>query len=242
VINETFLKYIGYKKPEDAIGKILYWKDKPFPIVGVVADFHTASFHDPISPLCIINRPDREHTLAVKLISKDGHTRSIKPTLLQLEKEWKQMYPAETFRYEFYDETLELLYKKDQQTATLVNTAMSITILISCIGLFGLILFTAEKRAKEISIRKILGAGVANILILISKDFVILVFIALLLASPAAWYLMNKWLQGFTYRIHISGWVFIGAGITAILIALVTISFQAIKSALVNPIRNLRNE
>jgi putative ABC transport system permease protein len=242
IINETFLKHIGYKKPADAIGKILYWNDKPFPIVGVVADFHTASFHDPISPLCIINRPDREHTLAVKLASKGGQASSIKATLLQLEKEWKQMYPAETFKYEFYDESLALLYEKDEQTATLINTAMATTILISCIGLFGLILFTAEKRAKEISVRKILGAGVGNILILLSNDFVMLVLIALLLASPVAWYFMNQWLQGFAYRINISGWIFVVAGITAILIALVTISFHTIKAALLNPIKNLRNE
>jgi len=242
IINETFLKYMGYKKPGDAIGKILYWNDKPFPIVGVVADFHTASFHDPISPLCIINRADRQHTLAVKLASKAGQAGSIHLTLLQLEKEWKQMYPAETYKYEFYDDSLALLYKKDQQTATLINTAMTTTILISCIGLFGLILFTTGKRAKEISIRKILGAGVGNILVLLSKDFVMLVLIALLLASPIAWYFMNQWLQGFAYRINISGWIFVGAGIAAILIALVTISFHAIKAALLNPIRNLRNE
>jgi len=242
VINETFLKYMGYKKSEDAIGKILYWNDKPFPIVGAVADFHTASFHDPISPLCIINRPDREHTLAVKLSSKGNRVSSIKPVLLQIEKEWRQMYPAQIFKYEFYDESLALLYEKDQQTATLVNTAMVITILISCIGLFGLILFTAERRAKEISIRKILGAGATNILILLSKDFVMLVFIALLFASPVAWYFMNQWLQGFAYRINLDGWVFILAGIAAILVALLTISFQAIKAALLNPIRNLRNE
>ena len=242
IINETFLKYMGYKKPADAIGKILYWNNKPFPIVGVVADFHTASFHDPISPLCIINRPDRQHTLAVKLTSKGGQAISIKPTLLQLEKEWKQMYPAEIFKYEFYDESLALLYEKDQQTATLINTAMAITILISCIGLFGLILFTTEKRAKEISIRKILGAGVGNILVLLSKDFVMLLLIALLLASPVAWYFMNQWLQGFAYRININGWIFVVAGFAAILIALVTISFHAIEAALLNPIKNLRNE
>lgn len=242
VINETFLKYMGYKNPDNALDKLLYWNDKPFPIIGVVADFHTASFHDPITPLCIINRPDREHTLAVKFISKGGHASSINPTLSQLEQAWKQMYPAETFKYEFYDESLAMLYEKDQQTAMLINTAMAVTILISCIGLFGLILFTAEKRAKEISIRKILGAGVGNILFLLSKDFIMLVTVALLIASPVAWYFMNQWLQGFAYRINISAWSFIVAGVAAILIALLTISFQAIKAALLNPIKNLRNE
>ena len=242
VINETFLKYMGYKTPADAIGKILYWNDRPFPIVGVVADFHTATFHDLISPLCIINRPDREHTLAVKLASKGGHAGSIKPMLLQLEKAWKQVYPAEIFKYKFYDESLALLYEKDQQTATLTNTAMVVTIFISCIGLFGLILFTAEKRAKEISIRKILGAGVGNILMLLSKDFIMLVIIALLIASPIAWYFMNLWLQNFAYHIHIGWSVFLLAGGAAILIPLATVSFQSIKAALINPVKCLRIE
>lgn len=242
IINETFLRYMGYKKPGDAIGKTLYWNHKTFPIVGVVADFHMASFHEPILPLCIINRPDREHTLAVKLVSKGNYAGSIKATLLQIEKEWKQMYPGETFKYEFYDESLALLYKKDRQTATLVHTATAISVLISCIGLFGLILFTTERRAKELSIRKILGAGAANILILLCKDFVILVFMALLLASPVAWFLMDQWLQGFAYRIHISGWVFLLSGFVAVLVALLTISFQAIRSALTNPVKTLRTE
>jgi ABC-type antimicrobial peptide transport system permease subunit len=123
-----------------------------------------------------------------------------------------------------------------------MNTAMSITIFISCIGLFGLVLFTAEKRAKEISIRKILGASVSNIATMLSKDFIELVFIALLIASPIAWYVMSKWLQGFAYHINISLWIFMLAGLGAILIALITVSFQAIKAAIANPVKSLRSE
>jgi len=242
IINETFLKYIGYQKPADAIGKILYWNDKPFPIVGVAADFHTASFHDPIAPLCIINRPDREHTLAVKLTSKGSHAGLVKPALSQIEKEWKQIYPGETFKYQFYDESLALLYEKDQQAATLIDTAMTITVLISCIGLFGLILFTSERRAKEISIRKILGAGVGNILILLSKDFVILVFIALLLASPLAWYFMQQWLQQYTFRISLGANFFIVTLLSSVLIAWLTVGHSALKAALANPVKSLRTE
>ncbi len=241
VINETFSKYMGFKTPGDAIGKILFWNNDPYPIVGVVADFHTASFHDPIAPLCIINRPDREHTLAVKFIS-NGQASSIKQTLVQIEKEWKQIYPGGSFKYEFYDESLAMLYEKDEQTAVLINTATGITIFISCIGLFGLALFTSQRRAKEISIRKILGARVANLLILLSKDFVILVIIALLIASPIALYFVNQWLQGFAYRVPIRGCIFLLSGLSAILVALLTISFQVIKSALINPIESLRTE
>jgi putative ABC transport system permease protein len=242
IINETFLKFMGYKDAREAIGKILYWQDRPHPVVGVVADFHTASFHDPILPLCIINRPDRQRSLAVKLAVTEKNGQTIKGTLSQIENLWKQTYPEGTFRYQFYDESLAMLYQKDQQTARLINTAMAITILISCIGLFGLALFAAEKRAKEISIRKVLGATVMNIAAMLSKDFVVLVLIALCLAAPVAWYFMNQWLQNFAYRIDIGWWMFLLAGLVTILIALFTVSFQAIRAAAANPVKNLRNE
>lgn len=240
VINESLSRSMGNKKAEEAIGKMLYWNDKPYPIVGVAADFHTSSLHDPITPLCIINRADRESALAIRLASNGKHPGMINATLSQMEKIWKQVYPSASFDYRFYDESLALLYEKDQQTAKLMNTSMIVTIFISCIGLFGLALFTAKKRAKEISIRKVLGASVANIATMLSKDFVVLVVIALFIASPIAWYFMNQWLHGFAYRIQINGWVFILSGITAILVTLLTVGFQALKAAIVNPIKNLR--
>jgi ABC-type antimicrobial peptide transport system permease subunit len=242
VINENLSRLMGYKKPDQAIGKTIYWFNKPYPVVGVVADFHSSSLHDPIVPLCIINRVEREGTLTIKLAAKGKQSDNLKTTLTQIQKAWKSVYPAGTFDYRFYDESLARAYQKDQQTATLMNTSMSVTILISCIGLFGLVLFTAEKRAKEISIRKILGASVSNIATMLSKDFIELVFIALLIASPIAWYVMNKWLQGFAYHISITLWIFMLAGLGAILIALITVSFQAIKAAIANPVKSLRSE
>ena len=243
VINETLSRLMGCKSPADAVGKILYWDGiKPYPVVGVVADFHTRSFHEIIAPLCLVNRPNRERTLAVKLASAGKHSDEIKASLAQIQQLWKQMYPQATFKYQFYDETLTLLYQRDQRTATLINTAITITIFISCIGLFGLALFTAEKRAKEISIRKILGASASNIAVMLSTDFVILVVIALVIASPVACYFMNRWLLGFAYHIDITLWVFILAGLAAIVISLATVSFQAIKAALANPVKSLRSE
>jgi ABC-type antimicrobial peptide transport system permease subunit len=242
VINETLARFMGYKTPEQAIGKILYWFNKPYPIVGVVADFHSSSLHAPIVPLCIINRVEREGTLAIQLAAKGKQANNLKATLTQIEKAWKSIYPAGTFDYRFYDESIALMYEKDRQTATLMNTAMSITIFISCIGLFGLALFTAEKKAKEISIRKILGASTANIAAMLSMDFIILIVIALFIASPIAWYFMNQWLHSFAYRIDISLWIFILAGLGAIFIALITVSFQAIKAALINPVKSLKTE
>lgn len=242
VINESLSRMAGNKHPEDALGQLLYWNDQPYPVVGVVADFHTASLHDPMKPLCIINRPDREGSIAIRLASGGKQAGMISATLAQLEKQWKPLYPSAAFNYRFYDESLALLYEKDRQTARLMNISTAVTIFISCIGLFGLALFTAEKRAKEISIRKVLGAGVAQVALLLSREFVVLVLIALVAATPVAWYCMNRWLEGFAYRIQISWWIFIGAGMAAIAIALLTVSFQSVKAAMANPVKNLRAE
>ncbi|HZX73106.1 MAG TPA: FtsX-like permease family protein, partial [Cyclobacteriaceae bacterium] len=159
-----------------------------------------------------------------------------------IEKLWKEIYPAGTFSYRFYDDTLAALYEKDRQTGILMSTSMAVAIFISCIGLFGLTLFMAEKRAKEISIRKILGASVANITVMLGKDFVVLVIIALFIASPVALYFMNKWLESFAYHIDIDLWVFIMAGLLSTILALLTVSFQAIKAAIANPSDSLRLE
>ena len=242
VINENLSRFMGCKTPQEAIGKMLYWDDKPYPIVGVVADFHTRSFHETIAPLCIVHRPEREGTLAIKLAAKGASSRTIKTTLSRIEEAWRQVYPAATFRYQFYDESLGMLYEKDRQTAVLMNTAMGITIFISCMGLFGLVLFMAEKRAKEISIRKILGASVADIAGMLSREFILLVILAIFIASPVAWFFMSWWLQGFAYRIAISGWIFLLAGLSAIVIALVTVGWQAIRAAMGNPVKSLRAE
>lgn len=242
VINEKLSKIMGCKTPEAAVGRTLYWDDKPYPVVGVVSDFHSRSFHEQIEPACIVNRPDRDGTLAIKIDSKGKQGSGVKAIISQIEKNWRSVYPAGTFDFQFYDESLQLLYEKDRQTATLMNTAMGIAIFISCLGLFALSLFTAEKRAKEIAIRKVLGATVANIALLLSFNFVLLIIVALLIASPVAWYFMTKWLDGFAYRIAIHWWIFLAAGTAAIVIALITISFQATKAAMANPVKNLRTE
>jgi len=242
VINEKLSRLMGCKTPSDAIGKTIYWFNKPYPVVGVVADFHSSSLHASIIPVCIINRVEREGTLVIKLTTKDKQPGSIKPALAQIEKVWKSLYPAGVFDYKFYDDALARAYEQDEHAATLMNVSMSITIFISCIGLFGLVLFMTERKAKEISIRKILGASATNIATMLSRDFIQLVIIALLIASPVAWFVMDKWLQGFAYHTSISLWVFTLAGIGAISIALITVGFQAVKAALANPVKSLRSE
>ncbi|HEX6427258.1 MAG TPA: ABC transporter permease [Niastella sp.] len=242
VINESLSRIMGDVQPEGSLGKMIYWNDKPYPVVGVVADFHTASLHNTVGPLCIINRPEREGSLAIQLAAAGKQAGDVQKVLTRIAAEWKKIYPATSFSYRFYDDTIALLYEKDRQTATLTYTAMAITIFISCMGLFGLALFTTERRAKEISIRKILGASVLQIITLLGKDTVILVVIALLVASPVAWYLMNIWLHGFAYRIDISPWMFVAGGFTILLLGLITVSFQSIRAAIMNPVKNLRQE
>lgn len=243
VVNQTFSKSLGFVKPEQSIGKsITCLGGKIYSIVGVVADFHENSFHEPMKPVAIVHLPEQEKGIAIKLASKGMQVSETKPILAEIEKQWKQTYPEENFECSFLNESIKWLYDQETKTAWLINVVMIITIFISCMGLFGLAMFTAEQRTKEISIRKILGATVTNIITLLSKDFVILVIISLIIASPVAWYFMNSWLEGFAYRIHISWWIFLLAGSIAVLIALLTVSFQAIKAAIANPVNNLHSE
>ncbi|MDB5133495.1 MAG: FtsX-like permease family protein [Mucilaginibacter sp.] len=155
---------------------------------------------------------------------------------------WKKYNADFPFDYDFMDQLYDSMYKSDLRSGTLFSVFAGIAIFISCLGLFGLATYTAQVKIKEIGIRKVLGASVANITMMLSKDFLSLIVISLVIASPVAWYLMNKWLQDYVYRIHIQWWVFVLAGLTAILMAFITISYQAIKAALTNPVKSLRSE
>jgi putative ABC transport system permease protein len=246
LINETFAKSLGFADPQDAVGKLLYQQfyqgEKPYPVVGVVADYHTGSFHEAIQPVVIENIPERISGVAIKLAGDDKNLSNVKTTLSKIEAEWRKIFPETAFDYSFLNESIARLFEQEQKTAWLMNVAMGITIFISCMGLFGLGMFTAERRTKEIGIRKVLGASVVNIAGMLSKDFVILVLIAIVIASPVAWYFMNQWLRDFAYRTNISWWVFVLAGIAAVFIALITVSYQAIKAAVANPVKSLRTE
>ena len=192
--------------------------------------------------MVIVNLPDQEKGIALKLSTKGKLAKEANIILAQVEKEWKKVYPEENFQCSFLNESIRWLYDQETKTAWLMNVIMIITIFISCMGLFGLAMFTAEQRTREIGIRKVLGATVTNIVTLLSKDFVLLVILSLVIASPIAGYFMSQWLQDFAYRIHITGWVYILAGVMAILIALCTVSFQAIRAAIANPVNSLRSE
>jgi putative ABC transport system permease protein len=169
-------------------------------------------------------------------------TGNISSLIGQIKSKWDAMVPGQPFLYSFMDEDFDATYRADQRTGNIFIWFAILAILVACLGLSGLAVFTAEQRTKEIGIRKVHGASVTDIVTLLSRDFIKLVLIAIVIAAPVAWYIMNSWLQGFAYRISIQWWVFIVAGIIAVLIALFTISFQSVKAALMNPIKSLRTE
>ncbi len=235
LVNEAALKRIGYKDP---IGRRLTFWGKKGTIIGVLKDYHIASLQQAIVPL-ILRFGEKESFGNALVRTKPGQT---KFAIASLEKICKQLNPNFQFSYYFSDEEYQKLYNNEQVVSKLSNIFASLAIIISCLGLLGLAMFTAEQRVKEIGIRKVLGAGLGSLFSLLSSEFLILVGIALLIASPMAWYGMNKWLQNYAYHIKVEWWIFALASVIALLITLLTISFQTIKVALINPIKSLRSE
>ena len=235
IINESALKRIGYKDP---IGKPLTFWQKKGTIIGVLKDFHFNSLHVPINP--IVLRLGENIGWGAAIVRTE--TSKTKEALVNLEKVCKNLNPKFPFTYKFSDEEYQKLYKSEQVVSHLARYFAFLAIFISCLGLLGLVIFTAEQRTREIGIRKVLGATVSNVVGLLSKDFLKLVFIANLISWPLGWWAMSKWLQNFEYRTAINWWVFVLAGFAAVLIALVTTSFQAIKAAIANPVKSLRSE
>jgi putative ABC transport system permease protein len=241
IINEATAKLLGWTDP---IGKKLYtyFQDQfgtqliSREVVGVVKNFHFSSMKENIGPLCF-RLADNSWATAFKV-----STTNIKPLISQIESKWKAMAPGLPFNYQFMDEAFDNMYRVEQRTGKLGLTLSIIAIVIACLGLFGLATYTAEQRIKEIGVRKVLGATLVNVVTMLSKDFILLVLIASIFAIPLAWWAMNIWLQDFAYRISVGLWIFIAAAVISIFIALITVSFQAIKAALANPVKSLRTE
>lgn len=240
VINELLMRKIGIQTPADALGKTLYWNDIPYPVVGVVADFHTLNLHQSTGPLCIINRADRHGEIAIKL--KGSSVSDLKTGVQQVEKAWHAVFGPADFDVRFLDDSIAQLYLKEKETATLMNISTAIAVLISCIGLFGLMAFMVEGRVKEVGIRKVLGASVTGIISLFLKDFITLVLISVVVAAPIAYYWMDRWLHEFAYHIQLEWWLFIVAGLLAVILSIATVSIQTIKAAIANPVKSLRSE
>lgn len=235
IINEALAKKIGWA-PEQAIGKTIE-KNATGPVVGVVKDFNFSSLHEPIGPMLIFLGRDYSKTFMVRIAGDD-----VKRTLGNLETMWKQRIPDRPFSYHFLDEDYNKLYQSEQRSAALFSVAAGLAIILACLGLFGLAAFTTVQRTKEIGIRRVLGANLSNITLLISGNFLRLVAIAILIAAPLAWWASNKWLQDFAFRIPVQWYVFIITGLVTMLIALCTVGFHSAKAALTNPVKSLRTE
>ncbi|MGZ8550987.1 MAG: ABC transporter permease, partial [Chitinophagaceae bacterium] len=234
VINEAMARYLNWQDP---VGKQFeIHQARKGKVIGVMKDFNFASLRESVQPLAIILNNNPLY-LSVKI--KAG---AVQSSLDNIQKEWKQLTDQYPFDYFLMDEQLNRFYKTDMKLMQVLSIFAVLAILIACMGLFGLSIYTARQRTKEIGIRKVLGASVAGIAVLLSKDFLKLVLIASLLSFPLAWWAMNNWLQDFAYRVPLGAGVFAIAAITAILIALFTVSLQAVKTAIANPVKSLRTE
>lgn len=235
IINESLAKKIGWTG-QQAVGRIIENRAKG-PIVGVVKDFNFSSLHEPIGPLLIFLGRDFSRTFMIRINGSN-----MQSTLVKLETMWKQRITDRPFNYHFLDEDYNKLYLAEQRTASLFSIAAGLAIVLACLGLFGLAAFTTVQRTKEIGIRRVLGANISNVTFLIAKNFLQLVGIAILIAIPLAWWAGDKWLQDFAFRISVSVTVFIATAIVTILIALVTVGYHTVRTALANPVKSLRTE
>ena len=236
LINEAAVKTFGWQTPENAIGKPFGKGDDTRYVIGVVKDFNFESLHKPVDALLI------GYVKGANIISVKVDAAHIHEAINQLTKTWKNIIPEVPLEYFFIDDRIAEQYGNEQKMEGIFYGFSALSLLIACLGLFGLTTFVVERKVKEIGIRKVLGASVPGIVSLLSKDFLKLVLLSILIASPLAWYFMNNWLQNFAYRININWWIFIIAGMIAVLIALITVSIQSIKAAIANPVKSLRTE
>jgi putative ABC transport system permease protein len=237
VLNEAAAKLFGYTSPEQAIGKRFKQWGREGKIIGVAKDFHFKSLQEEIKPLSMRIEPDASNLISINVAASN-----LPKTIASIENRWKTLIPDRPFSYYFLDEFFNRQYRSEQRFGNLFLNFAILAIFISCLGLLGLASYSTLQRTKEIGIRKVMGASVSNIVNLLSIDFLKLVFISFVIAAPLAWFFMHQWLKDFAYRININWWIFLFAGVTAVLIALFTISFQAIRAAIANPVKSLRTE
>jgi putative ABC transport system permease protein len=241
IINETAANKIGWKDP---VGKYLAYpgNSQRFKVIAVVKDFNVSSLHELVEPFALFNASSKTYNLHTSFISVRLEGGKMNEQIGRIEAKWKSFAPATPFDFSFLDNEFDALYRSEQHMGTVFGIFTFLSIFVACLGLFGLSIFTAERRKKEIGVRKVLGASVQTVVGLLSGEFLKLVTVASLIAFPIAWLAMNKWLQDFAYRINMGWWIFFIAGASAMAIALVTVSFQAIKAAIANPVQALRAE
>jgi len=239
LVNETFVRQLGFGRPEDVLNKEIILGDgnKTGPVVGVVKDFNQSSLKDSLAGVVMFSGPRAYDAAGIKMSGEN-----LPATIAAIRQVWAGIYPDFVFEYQFLDEKIAGFYKEEAKLSLFYKIFASIAIFLSCLGLYGLASFMAAQRLKEVGIRKVLGATAGNIVYLFSREFVILIGIAFLIAAPIAWYFVHQWVEQYAFRIPISAWVFVAGGMAALMIALGTVSFQAYRAAAVNPVKNLRTE
>jgi putative ABC transport system permease protein len=246
VINETFARRMGFVNPQEIIGKTVKFWGMTWTVSGVFEDYHHFGLKSKIGPMIISdinwNFGRGNHGLLVKMSSKGQSLATMDKNLDQILLKWKEIFPQSTVDYTFLDKNFEAQYREDAKFGAAFQLFTGLAIFIAALGLFGLTSYTILQRKKEIGIRKVSGASVMQILTLLNKDFMKLVAIAFVVAVPIAWYIMTQWLQEFAYQTTLSWWIFAVAGLAAFVVAVLSVSFQAVKAAMANPVESLRTE
>ncbi|HVX52806.1 MAG TPA: ABC transporter permease, partial [Chitinophagaceae bacterium] len=237
LLNEAAVKQLGFTSNSDAVGKQVFLFGGNWTVIGIINNFHQKSLRYPMEPTLILPTYGTYNPISIKV-----NAANVANTIAAIKTKYNQYFPGNLFDYFFLDERFKQQYADDQLFGKAFGIFAGFAICIACLGLLGLSLFATLQRTKEIGVRKVLGASVSNIVLLLSKDFIKLVLVAFVIASPVAYYIMHQWLQDFAYRINIEWWVFAIAGMLAVFIALATISYQAIKAAVTNPVKSLRTE
>jgi hypothetical protein len=239
IVNETLVRKLGLASPEEVLDKeINLWQGEVVgTVVGVVRDFHERSLKEEIAPLMMVNEPDWNGLAGIRFAPAE-----LSGMLESIEEIWSRTYPNQIFEYQFLDDKIAGYYQQENRLSKMYRLAAALAIFLSCLGLYGLTSFMITERTKEAGLRKVLGAKVSQIVYLFSREFMLLIVVAFVIASPLAWYLMNRWLEGYTYHIDVTIWVFIAGGMMAMLIALTTIGYQTVKVAVANPVDSLRAE
>ena len=238
LVNEQLAKRLNPKKLDEVIGKTIRFGGGSWhTIVGVIKDFKTTSLREQVRPLVISTYKYQYSNIAIKL-----HTSNLQAAQNSIEHLWNQNYPEYAYNAQFFEDSINAFYRQEQQLSLLYKIFAGLAIFISCLGLYGLVSFMAVQKTKEVGIRKVLGAGIGNIVFIFSKEFTLLIIATFVIAAPVAWYISNNWLQSFAYRIHMGIWIFLLAILASVIIAWITVGYKAIQAAIANPVKSLRSE
>ena len=245
IINDTYRKLLGFKTPQEALHKLVGQGGNAIPIVAVMEDFNQYSVKSKIEPMALIGDWGRKsysqfNTIHIQL--NENSSDNWPKAIAKNEEVWKSIYPESDFKMEFIDKTIAKFYEKEVSMTKLLNWATGLSVLISCLGLLGLVIYTTERRVKEIGVRKILGASLTELNVLLCKDFLVLVLVAFLMAAPLAWYGLHNWLKDYAYKTNLSWWIFAVSGLGMILLSLIIMSIKTISTARKNPVKSLRTE